>query len=309
MIDFEKIYTEFESETFGHQKKIPLSSPFKLYYGISEEGCLRISFLSAIAPPKLDSTKMLQITQGQEGEEYWTCLDLLDKQAKKVFYVLCSDLLLAISKEESEQTALKALGNRYHTWKSMFQKEYAPMSEESMKGLLGELYFMLHYMIPVYGSESAVSAWSGADRTSKDFSKDLQWFEVKAVSTEVNAVRISSLEQLSSPEVGQLFLVRLEKMSEVYSDGESSVLELFESIQKQLPSDSIKEEFVSKVVAYGFSGGDKVNQQKYKVVSMEWYLVDDKFPRLQRTDINHPEISKLSYELLINTLEPYKVVE
>lgn len=42
--------------------------------------------MSSIPAPKLDSTKLLRITQGQEEQDvYWTSFDLIQEDAKVVF--------------------------------------------------------------------------------------------------------------------------------------------------------------------------------------------------------------------------------
>ena len=91
--DFESISNEM-----GTQKMIEVDSVVKVYYGMNNEGNLRLSFVSAVSPPKIDSTKLLKVIQGKETDKvYWTNFDLLESTAKQVFYSFCSDLVSSVN--------------------------------------------------------------------------------------------------------------------------------------------------------------------------------------------------------------------
>ena len=62
-------------------------------YGLTKDGFQRLSFLSKSKPPKIESTKMLKVIQGEEGEgNYWTCFDLVDERG--IQGVKAGDLLI-----------------------------------------------------------------------------------------------------------------------------------------------------------------------------------------------------------------------
>ncbi len=308
-INFEHIYKELEKDFVGNQKKLNVSSALKVYYGISADGNFRISFLSTTLPPSFESTKSLKISQGQESESvYWTCFDLMNSSAKQVFYALCEDLVDSIDLETDESIALRSLKNRYYSWKLMFKKQIPSFSEEAAKGLFGELYFLINYMSKKYSLDVAIDSWSGPEGTSKDFSHNADWFEIKAVSSTAISVNISSISQLSSKKPGYLGIIKIEKMSEQYKDGQSSISELFKNIMLKITSDETKERFIAKLVAYGFDMTDESFQLKFQVIDMQLYLVDNNFPRLLEENIKFQEISKVKYELIIKTLDKYKVV-
>jgi len=309
MINFETIFTELEMDIAGNQKKLNVSSALKVFYGINANGNFRLAFLSTISPPKLESTKTLKVSQGQESEKvFWSCFDLINSSAKQVFYSFCNDLVDSISEKTDEYKAFTALKNRFYSWKLMFKKDVSTLSEENTKGLFGELYFLKNYMMTICDISTAIETWSGPDGASKDFSKGLDWFEIKTVAMTSPSVRISSITQLSSTKPGYLTVVRIEKMSEQYEDGQSSIAEIFRSIINEIDSDETKEKFITKLVSYGFDITDDSCKMKLKVYSMNHYKVNDTFPRLLETDIKFQEINKVSYELIINTLEKFKVV-
>ena len=308
MIDFESMYGSLTNELSGNQKKLNIHSVIGVYYGLSKDGNYRIAFLSSSVAPKIESTKMLRVTQGEEAANtYWTCFDLLQHDAKKVFFTFCANLIDAVTDIYDEQKALYALKKRYITWKTMFRRDSAnKLSREVLQGLFGELYFMKKYMLGRFGAAVAVQAWSGPDFKSKDYAVDTEWFEVKTVGANTTTVHISSLAQLSSDHDGHLIVVKAESMSDQFSNGESSIEELFKYIFAQINDETAEGIFLSKLSAFGFDSSDESFMSKFDVKSMTSYKVSGDFPRLTEKDITRPEICDVSYSLIINSLKDYK---
>lgn len=307
MIDFESMYGSLTNELSGNQKKLNIHSVIGVYYGLSKDGNYRIAFLSSSVAPKIESTKMLRVTQGEEAANtYWTCFDLLQHDAKKVFFTFCANLIDAVTDIYDEQKALYALKKRYITWKTMFRRDSAnKLSREVLQGLFGELYFMKKYMLDRFGAAVAVQAWSGPDFRSKDYAVDTEWFEVKAVGANTSTVHISSLAQLSSDHDGHLIVIKAEAMSDQFSNGESSIEELFNYIFAQINDETAEGIFLSKLSAFGFDSSDESFMSKFDVKSMTSYKVSGDFPRLTEKDITRPEICDVSYSLIINSLKDY----
>ena len=307
MIDFESMYGSLTNELSGNQKKLNIHSVIGVYYGLSKDGNYRIAFLSSSVAPKIESTKMLRVTQGEEAANtYWTCFDLLQHDAKKVFFTFCANLIDAVTDIYDEQKALYALKKRYITWKTMFRRDSAnKLSREVLQGLFGELYFMKKYMLGRFGAAVAVQAWSGPDFKSKDYAVDTEWFEVKTVGANTTTVHISSLAQLSSDHDGHLIVVKAESMSDQFSNGESSIEELFNYIFAQINDETAEGIFLSKLSAFGFDSSDESFMSKFDVKSMTSYKVSGDFPRLTEKDITRPEICDVSYSLIINSLKDY----
>ncbi len=307
MNNFGKEVFESIASELGSQKLIELASALKVYYGISNEGNPRLSFLSTIAPPKMDSTKMLKVIQGKETEGvYWTNFDLLESTARQVFYSFCSDLVDAIDSIADEKKALIYLKNRFYIWKALFKKSTTVFSAELIKGMFGELYFLDTALTEKYGINDAIKSWSGIDGTAKDFSKDSDWYEIKTVSVTSVSVKISSLPQLSSEMPGHLVIIKLETMSPMFANGKSSIGEIFQNIVRKIDLDEIKELFLNKIQTYGISLSDDCCNKKFNVISVQSYHVDEEFPRLLEADIKYKEICKVSYELIINSLDRFK---
>ena len=99
----------------------------------------------------------------------------------------------------------------------MFKKVSCSLSNEKEQGLFGELYFLDKYMIPKYGVDNSINAWTGPLGYNKDFSINNTWYEIKTIGVNSTCINISSLSQLSSDIPGILTILGLKKMSEEYT--------------------------------------------------------------------------------------------
>ena len=309
-VNFEKVFMELSDELSGNQKRLPVKSSLGVFYGLSKEGYLRLAFLSVASAPKMESTKLLRVTQGAESEKvYWTCFDLLQHDAQKVFFTFCENLIEAITDVSDEQKALKQLKKRYITWKTMFKRNSdKKVSSEVLQGLYGELYFLKNYMLETYNSAIAIQAWSGPDGRSKDYAVGTEWYEIKTVGANSSNVRISSLAQLSSDYDGHLVVIKTERMSDQFDNGEACIHDLFKSILSKINDETTEAIFLSKLSAFGYDISDESYTAKFDVKSMTSYKVSEGFPRITEQDIQRTEICDVGYSLILNTLKPYMEV-
>ena len=188
----------------------------------------------------------------------------------------------------------------------MFKRPSTTMSVEEYQGLFGELYFLYYVLACKSGIEEATKAWSGAKRTAKDFSLNEDWYEIKTITTGTSEIKISSLDQLESEIDGRLIAIRVERMSETYNDGHSSVEDIIKTIMDEIKDPSIKDDFMEKVTAYGYTADmDMSIFPKYCVKGVDSYLVDEKFPRLKSEDIEYDEIVRVTYTLSVNGIKRF----
>ena len=306
MNNFSNIFKQLELDLINEQRKITLNSCLKVYYGITIQKYYRISFVSTICPIGLISTKEIKVTQGKESENiYWTCFDLIEEQAKDVFFIFCDSLIKSIENIDDEYEALTALKDRYYSWKLLL-KNKGKMSYESYQGLFGELYFLLNFLLKNYLVDDAVISWVGPDGYSKDFSVSNSWYEIKTIGTSSNTIKINSLAQLDSNIKGHLVTIIVEKMSDEYNNGLCSVKVLYRTILDKIISHQTRELFINKVLNYGYiDEDDSINNYKFDVKSVNSYCVEQDFPRITRNNLTTNAISQVTYEIMINAIEKY----
>lgn len=300
-------FKQLENELVYEQKRMPVSTCLNVYYGITTEKYYRISFVSTIRPFEMESTKEIRVTQGKESDEvYWTCFDLINEDAKDVFFIFCESLIESIENIIDEYDAINNIRERYYSWKLLL-KNKGKMSYESYQGLFGELYFLSEVLGQNNEIEKIVNSWVGPDGYSKDFSINNMWYEIKTIGTSSTTIKINSLAQLDSDIQGHLICVQVEKMSDQFDDGMCSVPKLYKHIIGKIVSHQVREDFINKVLKYGYIDEDNnLNNRKFEVKRITSYLVDDKFPRMTRNDIKQSAISNVTYELLISAIDKYK---
>lgn len=307
-INFAEMFEMATKKANKLSKKIPLSSPLGVYIGLTESGKYRISFMSTCPQPKLESTKVLKIVQTEESPNtYWTSFDLEDDSFKHVYLPLCANLFSCIENTKTEGEALEKLKNRYINWKKLFKNEKnSSISREVLLGFFGELYFLNKYMIPQYGIEYAINAWTGPDGRSKDFSTEDTWFEIKTIGANSPIVHISSLAQLSSNIIGHLVIIRTEQMSSRHKAEDSSVISLFLNIVSQIKDERLENVFIQKFSEIVTDTTCSEVSENFVVKSLNFYKVDDKFPKIAEDTIKISEICDVEYSLIVNSLEKYK---
>lgn len=74
-INFEEYYNSLSQQSFGNQRKIPVNAPVGVFYGLSDEGHLRLSILSLCSGPKNGVYKTIEGNAGRGVP--WDLLDML----------------------------------------------------------------------------------------------------------------------------------------------------------------------------------------------------------------------------------------
>lgn len=303
-IEFEQLYKSITEQFAGNQKRIDVNSAIGAYYGMSPDGYLRLAFRSSVNPPKIESTKLLRVTQGEEAPAvFWSCFDLLSHDAHAAFFAFCQNLVEAVSETDDEIVALSKLKKRYISWKALFRNTAKKtLTKDVIQGLFGELYFLNDFMIGKYGVAEAIKSWGGPDMTSKDFAINTEWFEVKTIGVTTPCVTISSVAQLSSSYPGKLAVVRVEQMADEFTNGCSSISELITAILGKINDETVEGIFVNKVSSYGVPVLDEAFAMKFDVKSFSQYQVTDDFPRITIEKVPFPEISNVSYEISVSAI-------
>ena len=284
------IYSIF-SEGFeqGFFKRVGTAGDLNTYIGKDDKGRYAFKFRGQYVPTRIFGSEVISVEQYEDDNSY-SLIFLLEKE----------DLLDGIT---DQVEGYRAVCNRYTSWKRLFKPNHGDMTEPEIMGLIGEMLFLKDEMIPMYGTDKAIDSWTGPEKTSKDFSIDSIWYEVKAVSAGKDAVCISSIEQLDSNVDGCLAVYKLEKMSPGYDGVKLS--SLANEIMTLISNDFYKEMFARKLMSYGFDWSSDYDNFVYSQSSFAKYIVSEGFPRIMRNSIALP-IVKVQYELMLSNIEEFK---
>ncbi len=291
----------------GNQKKIPVESSVEVFFGYSSEGNLRLSFMSTISPPFIESTNILHVVQGRENQNtYWTSFDLLNTDLKEAYFSFCENMIEVIVGIEEESTALNMLRRRFLTWRKLFRKVATKeVSKEKLMGLFGELTVLKDIISPQYDVKTAIQAWGGPDMQSKDFTLSNTWYEVKTIGSNADSIQISSLSQLSSDQIGHLVVVRVETVSNEYTGKCSAIIDIVKEILQMLSDEGIEDLFIGKIKNIGIDVLGKETSIKFDVKSIKSYKVTDDFPKITRENVPYPEITDVKYTISISAIDHF----
>lgn len=305
MSNFKQIFERVSND--GIMYLVDADTPLKVFYGINSKNQYEVT---VIAPykgkiPEL-STCGLEVKQTYDGKRYYTKVCLIDLDFIDTFYVFCDSLIDSISGVSDEEEAYAAFLSKLISWKKMFTKKKHFLSDEEVQGYYGELYFLDNYIFPKLGFRDGLKAWSGPEGTSKDFSTDQEWFEVKTTGMMSEKVKISSVQQLASENYGHLIIIRAEKVAEGFKNGIGSLNDLFKKICFELKNQpELEDAFIDKLEKIGYAYDVHYDTPKFSISSMNFYLVNEKFPKITSAEDYGEAIADVSYALLINALAKF----
>lgn len=304
----ENIKKRFETITQnGSFTRVDKTCTADFYVGLDEEGRLAFKYRGDFIPKRnLKSADGIQLNQYRNTIFNTLQFTLYDHHNRDLFYVFCEDIIRSALDVINENEIYKTILCRFYSWKRMFSSQSKFLSENEIKGLIGELLFLKNYMFPWYGQSAAIRSWSGQELTRKDFSLGNTWYEVKTIHTTKNTVTISSIEQLESNNAGEMVVIILERMSSGFDGININRLttEIFDSIIENEDRDA----FIRKITTQGYSSDENYDDLVYDLKSVNRYRVDQTFPALRRTDIPSA-VSKSQYELLLPLLTEYLINE
>lgn len=309
MINFKQFFEERKRNDALY--RIDNQSCLDFYCGFDENNNYCLALKAAKPFPFIESTKLLLIEQKIDviPDTYWLYISLKDAEAKNVFFSFCNDIFESIDEKKDFDDLYVLLKNRISCWKKMFSKATKPISKEVLKGLYGELLFIDKYLSKKIGLGNAIKSWSGPIGTSKDFAFENTWYEVKTINCSSPTVKISSLNQLSDANDGYLVVIKVEETSEMFTSDWSDIITIFNNLSERLREENdneITESFFEKLSKVGFAPDEEYRNYKFRSKEPDYYLVNNEFPRLKESDIQHLEIAKISYELILKMLEKYR---
>jgi len=252
------------------------------------------------------SKSMLVQKRKREIDNRWAItLELLRNEQQDVFCILCCDVIEYSRTAINEEDALKLVINRYRQWSQLLEAQKKGfMSENSQKGLIGELLFLEKRILKSDSELNAVQGWVGADGADQDFMYSDGWYEIKSIGASAITVKISSLEQLNCSDCGELVIFRLDKVSQERLNA-FSLNDIINKIYEMLPGEALTL-FRSKLMAYGYIDLIEYSENKYICSAIQRYSVNETFPRLTVETVPF-QIASLQYDLDIPTLENWKV--
>ena len=285
----ETLNTAFESfavpETYHRVDGV---HPLDLYVGVDEHLRWALMLISDFEPPEVSSSRMISSQKRQRSDGRWTLtLSLVDNAYKEIFLLFCGDIIDSSRPIASKSKAVKFIVQRYKEWRQMLAEARKDLlSESQIKGLLGEMYYLLTYLAPQHGIDYAAMSWTGPDMLHQDFIFSDTWSEIKTVSSGRSDVSISSVEQLDCTASGELVVIYADKTSTT-NEKALNLNMLYKEILENISDDSIKTDFSMMLLRTGYYPRSEYEsaEHTYEIKQVCRYSVTPSFPCLRRCDL------------------------
>lgn len=201
-----------------------------------------------------------------------------DRTANEAFNLVANGLLEELGQRVSTVEAVQtALARWRRFWGTVPTEGLDP---EEIRGLFGELWFLLVWLLP--HGVSGVEHWLGPSGARNDFQWPAVAVEVKATTSVRGHVhRINGIDQLDPPDEGTLMVFSLRLREEPSSF--NSLVTLVERIEQELADQPERLDlFEGRLVAAGYSEAhdERYRGVRFRVVDERLYRVEDDFPRL-----------------------------
>jgi len=259
-------------------------------------------------PPDLFGIETISMSANSETSRL--VLILKEKANWELFFALCNDLLTATMPIHIPKTASTIILHRLKRWQDFLKKKRLDiLSEEKIKGLIGELLFLSSHLIPKFGSTDAVRFWLGPEGAPQDFNVNRSAIEVKCqLGGTTPNVKISSADQLFAqlPKLF-LFVVTLGKTTK----GDKNALNLpsiIAGISERLEQESSSSlnHFQDQLMEVGYYYSEKYLEYNYLLLEEHAYEVSDGFPRICPCDLK-AGILRLTYNINLTDCSPYEI--
>jgi hypothetical protein len=266
-------------------QRVDNEHPSDIYLGYDQDSRFTLLLISTNEPPFMASSQVIEIKILRRKDNHWsTTFSLRQTTFQDIFLHFCFDIVESSRKIKPENIHI-FIASRYKKWQNMLQKLSSELlSQNAIKGLLGELIVLNDILIPSLGETKAVNSWIGPDQADQDFVFDESWVEVKAINSGGDTVTISSIEQLDSCFDGDLVVVYLDKTSQ--SDASSiSINSYFDKVYEGLKEQSAKDRLVEILLNFGYVKQKEYDHLLFKYNGSRTFSVTSEFPSLRRNAV------------------------
>ena len=238
---------------------------------------------STLSQKNIPELEGINISHENINNKSQLIFSLENKNHWEIFYHLCTNLMYATNDITIEKKAPNIILNRLKMWhKFLKRKKSDILTEEQIKGLIGELLFLKDKIIPKYGSENGIKFWIGPEDAPQDFVVKMNAIEVKCQIGSTNPrVKISSENQLYS-QLSHLFLYVATLTKSPLSEKSINLPKLVNEIEQLFEnplSDGFRR-FEDLLFQIGYEFNEKYNEFNYMFVEEQIFNVKEGFPRI-----------------------------
>jgi len=223
---------------------------------------------------------------------------LRDRNYLDHFSLVIDDFLRAVVPVRDSLSAWRMLSARLHSWLRFFSEDFARMSEERQRGLIGELA-VLQRVAARRSWVEALQWWTGPDADDRDFRMERSALEVKArLVGDRDLVRITNEYQLELEPPLSLFLwvVTLQEDSNRGQSVVDWVRAVRTIVSHEAPGALARLEELLQKAGFSDIHFDGVPIKAYRAVTDRVFRVTDDMPRIVASQLPQG-VGFVSYDL------------
>ena len=233
-------------------------------------------------------------------------LKLIDSKNIDIFNALIKDFDDSLAVAHNSGQALSLFIDCLYKWQMFFEKYgNCGLADKAQRGLLGELYFLKQYILPLRNSAEGMGYWKGHSGQYQDFSFPHGNVEVKtSVKKEPVSVIISSEKQLDDKGLEALYLYCL--LLTCSANNGYTLPDIVKQIRENIgSSDYTLKLFNDYLKQAGYiDEHEKYYADRFYIINEEYfYKINEKFPRI----ISLPEgVGDITYSVLLASCKDFE---
>lgn len=307
-VGFEELWREDLQHGVTGVQLVEVDHPLEVYVGASEVGHARVQIRSFVKPVLPVLADVVLVDRASLGHTWVLSLTLQDRRFREVFVRLASHLVSRSRGAETEVEALKIVAQVIEEWRRlMTPRPTRRLSLEALRGLVGELWFLLHrHSRSEETFADALDGWLGPLGEPQDFwSAGTGPLEVKSVGPSSAVVKISSAEQLD-PDVLGLVVLEVPQVPEDTVAGMTLAQLAAAATERLANEDRAPDDLELRLNRLGVDMSDPwYGEQWFRVDSVAEFEVGADFPRLRARDLPGG-VDRVRYQIARSALEPFK---
>jgi hypothetical protein len=271
-----------QSNRTGLFRRVDDTHPLHLYAGIDHHGKRVLMLVARHVPSSLPPPGVVEVTCNQRGDAEWAIiLQLARPDFEELFGRLCQDLIDS-TRDTKPEAGGDVLLRRLSRWRRLLEVGHRKtLSEMELRGIIGELWFLLTVALPRVGPDAAVKGWLGPLAAPHDFLLDTSVVEIKTCVPGSGDVIVTSLQQLDAQDE-PLYLAAIALAPSVDTTaGAFTTMTLVTRVRELIePSQSASTEFELRLAEAGYADGEEYARAWYHIFGIRYFHVRDDFPRL-----------------------------
>lgn len=298
---------EILSQSYTNSKKVSLiyavaksDKKERLYFSIGQDDIDNIPNIKGLNVSRVQLFKYSKT-------DYYCELSPKNSSDGEMFEVIIEDIRKAVNDVDTNTKLFNIVSKVLLRWRTFFAQEKSLiLSSERQQGLYGEL-LLLRILIGWKGI-AAINYWTGSDYETHDYYINNHAIEVKTTSIKSPyKISISSEYQLDPNEVSGNLYVAFFALRKSVANGET-LPEIIQSIRNLLNDNQLLlNKFEANLQKYGyFDGLEKNYSVGYNLRENSYYVVKDKFPRIEKKQLPLG-VSECRYQVCIDNCKSFMV--